>query len=347
MSRQDEDNAMKRAVVIGSGAMGRRHIQAVSRSREYVFAGVSDLNPAALEQARAEGVAAEHCFTDTETMLDAVAPDCVVVSTTATSHMSLARTAILRGVKNIVVEKPYTVSIAQARELNALSAAHGTRLAVNHGMRYDAHYGMIKDVAASEALGPLTSVNFSGGNMGVAMNGSHLFELFRFLTGGAPHRVAAWFDPQPVQNPRGPQFKDMAGQIRAENAAGQRLYMEIGSDQGHGLSLHIVFRYGSLYADLLNGRIQVNRRKAEHRDMPTTRYGMPFDIVEYDIPRPDPVDTATKLLDALAAGEGYPDGEVGERVVRSLVAAYVSNENGHVGIDIHGDLPEDRVFPWA
>lgn len=327
--------------------MGRRHVLAVGRSQAYTFAGVSDINPEALSQARKEGVAQDQCFTDTEAMLDAVKPECVIVSTTAASHMPLAKMAILRGVKKLVVEKPFTVSIAQAKELNALCAEHGVDMAVNHGMRYDSHYGMIKDLASSEDLGPLTSVFFSGGNMGVAMNASHQFELFRFLTGSAPHLITAWFDEQPVQNPRGIQFKDMAGQIRAKNANGQRQYFEIGSDQGHGLQMLIHFRCGHLHADLLRGRVVVNRRKPEHRDMPTTRYGMPFDCMEYEIPKPDVVATAAKVLDALALGEGYPDGAMGERIVRTLVATYVSNENGHVCIDINDELPEDRTFPWA
>lgn len=74
---------------------------------------------------------------------------------------------------------------------------------------------------------------------------------------------------------------------------------------------------------------------------------MPFDIEEHTIPKPDPLATAVKVLDALDEGEGFPDGTVGERVVRTLVAAYASNENGHVSVDINGNLPEERTFPWA
>lgn len=336
-----------KTVVIGAGAMGRRHIKAIEASKHYSFHGVSDINTAALKTAQDEGVSPSMCYDDTDKMLAATNPECVVVSTTAPTHASLAHKAVAAGAKYLLVEKPFCVSIKQAIDLRAACKTNSVKLAVNHGGRFDDRFIRLTQLSQIPGLGPLVSVTSIGGNMGVAMNASHVFELFRILTNDPPNLISAWFDPNPLPNPRGKDLFDAAGQMRLENASGQNFYINIDSRQGHGGAGVMSFRCGQLMYDTLIGKAWLNKRQEQYIDLPTTRYAMPADVESFDLPSVDLITTTARVLDSMAEDGDYPDGEVGERIIRTLVAAYVSNENDHKAIDIHSDLPLDRTFPWA
>ena len=338
---------MIKTVVIGSGAMGRRHVQAVQRAEGFEFQGIADLREDALCKAREEGVPADRCFSDTGKMLRTVCPDCAIIATTAPSHAALAEQAVLAGVRMLLVEKPLSISLKELYHLRALCEARGIQLAVNHSVRFCTNYMKIKELASAPELGSLTSLTLSMGNIGLAMGASHQFELFHFLTGNAHDTVWAWFQENPWPNPRGAQFKDAAGQIRLENRFGQRHYLEIGPDQGHGMQMILGFPQGQIHVDLLACEAVVNIRKPEYREQPPTRYGMPAEIQRYSLPAFDVIDAAARMLEALRDGKNYPELDAAERITRTLVAAYVSAENEHRPIDIHGSLPEDREFPWA
>lgn len=336
-----------KTAVIGAGAMGLRHLGAVFKTPEAEFVGICDLRPEALEKAIEKGAKKEQCFTDSEEMLSALKPECVIISTTAPSHAPLAYLAIDNGAKYLVVEKPFCTSLKDIDKLAWHAAEKGVKIAVNHGMRYDANHSFIKKLSMREELGPLCSVLISGGNMGMAMNASHNIEQFRILTGKEPESVIAWFDSVDVPNPRGAQFRDASGQIRFENANGQRLYIDTAGNQGHGFLSTIMFRNGNMVINYMEGTVTLTYRKPEDRDKPTTRYGLPSLKEVLDLPKPDAETTAAKVLSALLNDGDYPGIDVGRRVVRSLVAAYVSSENGNKKVLIDEALPEDRVFPWA
>ena len=89
-------------------------------------------------------------------------------------------------------------------------------------------------------------------------------------------------------------------------------------------------------------------RQAEHRDVPTTRYGMPYEEQSIAITPADSVSPTRAVLEALLAGKNFPDGEVGRMAVEVLAAAYLSNEQGGKTIELaSANLPRDRKFPWA
>ena len=226
--------------------------------------------------------------------------------------------------------------------------AHGTLLAVNHQMRYMEQYTEPKKIINSEEFGGLSSVTVVGGNFGMAMNGAHYFEMFRYMTDEEPHEVTAWFSSEPVPNPRGDQFEDRAGSIRVATKSGKRLFMEIGADQGHGVRVIYSGLRGQIVVDELNGAMQIDIRDKKHRDLPTTRYGMSGIRTLKQIQPADVLGPSKAVLQALLEGNNYPTGEEGRLAVATLVAAYVSTENGHASVRIDDKkLPLDRVFPWA
>ncbi|HEY8151527.1 MAG TPA: Gfo/Idh/MocA family oxidoreductase, partial [Vicinamibacteria bacterium] len=191
-----------RAAVIGGGRMGRRHVKVV-RDLGLELVGLADASAPALEAARSEdGVPADALFTEVARLLEERRPECVVVATTTPGHGDLTCRAAEAGARFILCEKPMAVSLAECDRMLKTCRQRGTQLAINHQMRFMEQYTVPRALLESEAFGGLRSVLVSAGNFGMAMNGTHYFEMFRFMTGEAPVTATAWFSSGAVPNPR-------------------------------------------------------------------------------------------------------------------------------------------------
>ena len=228
-----------RTVVLGAGRMGQRHIQVV-KEMGLELVGICDPNPEALALAEKEQeIASELHYSNAPALLKDKKPECVVVATTAPTHCEYTCLAAELGASYILCEKPMAISTAQCDQMLETCAKHNTRLAINHQMRFMEQYTEPKRLINSVDFGGLTSVTVVAGNFGMAMNGTHYIEMFRYMTDEKPSEVTAWFSAGKVPNPRGPQFEDRAGSLRITTASGKRFYMEIGSDQGNGLKSNL------------------------------------------------------------------------------------------------------------
>ena len=132
------------------------------------------------------------------------------------------------------------------------------------------------------------------------------------------------------------------------NEIGQRLYIELGGDLGHGLYVMYGFRNGQIFVDELAGFVRAVTRKVEFRDLPTTRYAMPEIEKTFTLTSTANIITTTKnVWNAMLANDNYPDGKAGLHAIQTLVAANISAEQGGKKIDISNSLPNERVFAWA
>lgn len=337
-----------RVAVIGLGRMGVRHVQAAQNLGMDVC-GVADIAPAALEAAQhAYGVPAAGCFTDPLTMLAAVKPHALVIATTAPTHAEFVLAAVEQGVRHILCEKPMTTSLAQAEAMEQACRQAGVQLAVNHQMRFMSQYSRVKALIGTEAFGPLSSIVIAGSNFGLAMNASHYFEMFRYMTDGPVAQVQAWFENELLPNPRGKQFEDRSGRLLAMGAAGQSMYIDFSAHAGHGQQLTYICRYGQISMDALSSTMRLTSRQAEHRELPTTRYGMPADIETIQLEPADTVAPTMEVWRAMLGGQSFPDAAVGSHAMACLVAAHASHDAGGRAVALtDASLPRDQIFPWA
>lgn len=332
--------------IIGFGRMGQRHAQVV-RALGLELVGICDSNMAQLSDiADKFTIPAGIRYEDALLMVKASKPACVVVATTAPTHGAYTCMAAENGVKFILCEKPMAVSLDECDRMIACCQQHGASLAINHQMRFMEQYIEPKRIV-QDVLGGLSGITVIAGNFGMAMNGTHYFEMFRYLTDESPRDVTAWFSGGDIPNPRGPQFKDRAGSVRLVTASGKRFYLDTSDDQGHGLQVIYAGRYGQLMVDELAGSMRWVVREEAHRHLPTTRYAMPWTEQVRKIAPADVIGPTQAVLKALLAKADYPTGYDGRSAVAALVAAYVSDEKNHVPVVLDGFLPTARVFPWA
>jgi predicted dehydrogenase len=80
--------------------------------------------------------------------------DLVVIASPNDTHAPLAE-LMLRAGKNVVVEKPFTLSVADARHLANVARESGTLLSVFHNRRWDSDFLTVQKAIAEGALGDI------------------------------------------------------------------------------------------------------------------------------------------------------------------------------------------------
>lgn len=93
---------------------------------------------------------------DVASVTDAADIDLVVVATPNTSHFGLASRALRNG-KHVVVDKPFTVTAAEARELIAIAESERRVLSVFHNRRWEGDFLTVQKLVEGQALGRLVS----------------------------------------------------------------------------------------------------------------------------------------------------------------------------------------------
>ncbi len=85
--------------------------------------------------------------------------DLVIINTPSFTHYEYAKKALFAG-KHILVEKPFTATSAQAKELFDLAKSVGKKALVYQNRRYDSGFNAVKKVIESGQLGKLVEVHF-------------------------------------------------------------------------------------------------------------------------------------------------------------------------------------------
>ena len=80
--------------------------------------------------------------------------DLIIIPTPNDTHFPLAKAALEAG-KHVVVDKPFTVTLSQARELDALAKSLGRLLSVFHNRRWDSDFLTVKRLLSEGTLGEI------------------------------------------------------------------------------------------------------------------------------------------------------------------------------------------------
>jgi scyllo-inositol 2-dehydrogenase (NADP+) len=139
------------AAVIGYGYGGRVfHAPAIARTNE--------LNLAAIVSSRKAEIASDWpgvaCHVSPQAVFDDPSIGLVAISTPNATHFDLAARALASG-KHVVVDKPFTVTTEEARELKRRAQAAERHLTVFHNFRYYADYLALKQMIAGGVLGDI------------------------------------------------------------------------------------------------------------------------------------------------------------------------------------------------
>ncbi|WP_276089415.1 Gfo/Idh/MocA family oxidoreductase [Pedobacter sp. JY14-1] len=97
-----------------------------------------------------------------DTIDDIIADEAIelmIINTPNYTHYEYAARSLKAG-KHILVEKPFTATSAEAKELFALAESVGRKIFFYQNRRWDTDYNVVKDVIESGRLGKLSEVHF-------------------------------------------------------------------------------------------------------------------------------------------------------------------------------------------
>jgi predicted dehydrogenase len=137
-----------RTAVIGTGFMGRTHLEALRRVEHVDVVEVAATSPDKARTAAA-GYNVLNATGDWHDVIADPSIDAVHITTPNDSHFAIAKAAFQAG-KHVLCEKPLAMSVAEARELVELQAAKKLRGAVNHNLRC---YPMVQQMRSMRKAG--------------------------------------------------------------------------------------------------------------------------------------------------------------------------------------------------
>jgi scyllo-inositol 2-dehydrogenase (NADP+) len=85
--------------------------------------------------------------------------DLVIVNTPTNSHYDYSKQALIAG-KNVVVEKAFTTTVAEAEELNQLAQKKEKKLSVYQNRRWDSDFQTVKKIVQEGLLGDIVEAEF-------------------------------------------------------------------------------------------------------------------------------------------------------------------------------------------
>ena len=129
-----------RAAVIGLGYLGKFHAEKYHKLKEAHLIGLCDLNPEVCKPI-SEQLNNVPIYTDYKDLFGKV--DAVSIATTTSSHYEIAADCIKAGI-HVLLEKPMTKTVAQAKELIELAKKHKVKLQIGHLERFNAAHIAVK-----------------------------------------------------------------------------------------------------------------------------------------------------------------------------------------------------------
>ena len=144
-------------VLIGCGRVAEKHLKAISKLKGLELKAVVDVNPDSAKRllGSVKGFANVKTFTDYKAAIDEIKPSIVSVTVPSGLHFQIAKYAMEHGC-NLLLEKPMTMSVSEAREIFELSKKTGLKIAMGHIYRYLPIVGLVRQDIAEGKYGKVT-----------------------------------------------------------------------------------------------------------------------------------------------------------------------------------------------
>lgn len=254
--------------VIGLGAIGQKHCEAMARVERAELVSVSDLNEEVLS--KTANTYHAKAFIDYKEILADPALDAVVVATPDEIHTEPCVFAAKAG-KHILVEKPIATTIEDGNAIIEAAEKANIKLMVGFSLRFNLHYMQAKKTIEEGKLGDIISVfarrlnvasqaDRINGRCGVLhFLGIHEFDMLRWIIGSEP--VSIYTEESTSVPKKYPQDNESFSIIRFEN--GIRACAHIGWNLppqhlgGRDFKLDIIGTSGAFYLDQMRQGIEI------------------------------------------------------------------------------------------
>lgn len=137
--------------LIGFGGMGKWHTEILENVPEIELAGIYDIKEEKRKLAEEAGF---HTYETEEAMLADESIDVILVATPNDTHRPIALRAMEAG-KNVIVEKPVTLSLKELTELEDMAGKTGQFLTVHQNRRWDEDLLTVREILKDQTMGEI------------------------------------------------------------------------------------------------------------------------------------------------------------------------------------------------
>ena len=149
--------------IIGTGWIAEAHIESYKQMDDVDIVAAADLIPGKAEAfMKRYGVEGVHFYPSHKEMIDNEQLDAVSICTYNTQHAVPTIYALEHGV-NVLLEKPFTVTLDEAVEMRRAEKKSGKVLSIGFQPRFDENMQMIKRIVESGELGKIYYIQTGGG----------------------------------------------------------------------------------------------------------------------------------------------------------------------------------------
>lgn len=203
-----------KCAVIGAGWWGTTaHIPALKSHPDADLVAVQRRSPEAAQKV-ATDFDIPASFTDPEELLAVDGLQAVVISSTPNQHYAQAKSALQRGL-HVLLEKPMTMHVDEARELVSLADKRGVQFLISCPWHYTEHARLAQGLVRSGKLGKLKMIGVMYSNFTLGLyEGKPWSEVF----GRSPTLQNS---PNPYQTPGQYSYSDPA------TAGGGQIYCQV------------------------------------------------------------------------------------------------------------------------
>ena len=142
---------MLRIAIIGCGKIADQHVLALRRVTDCEVVAVCD-REMLMAQQLAGRFGISKTFSDAQEMLKAISPDIVHITTPPQGHFSLARQCLESG-SHVYLEKPFTVTANEAKDLIQLAEGKGLKITAGHNYQFTLEMLDMRKLVAQGFLG--------------------------------------------------------------------------------------------------------------------------------------------------------------------------------------------------
>lgn len=142
---------MLRIAIIGCGKIADQHILAIQRVPDCEVVAVCD-RELLMAQQLAGRFGISKTFSDAQEMLQAVSPDAVHITTPPQGHFSLAKQCLESG-SHVYLEKPFTVTADEAKELVQLAESKNLKITAGHNYQFTLEMLEMRKLVGQNFLG--------------------------------------------------------------------------------------------------------------------------------------------------------------------------------------------------
>ena len=137
--------------LIDFGGMGKWHTEILENVPEIELAGIYDIKEEKRKLAEEAGF---HTYETEEAMLADESIDVILVATPNDTHRPIALRAMEAG-KNVIVEKPATLSLKELTELEDMAGKTGRFLTVHQNRRWDEDLLTVREILKDQTMGEI------------------------------------------------------------------------------------------------------------------------------------------------------------------------------------------------